>query len=135
MHSSYLHLVALAGALAATLIGSLRALRRAFERFVRDGEALEALLGSAALSSSLVAFEQLRRSPAWLAVVRAKGFVALAESPGFRLTMQQAGGRLDVVPISEANELGTPYLHAVWREATETGKMKAQPCRCRQNRI
>ena len=44
----------------------------------------------------LGAFEQLRRSALWQPVVRAKGFVCLAESAGFRLTMQQAGGRFDV---------------------------------------
>ena len=41
-------------------------------------------------------FERLRRSAVWRSVVRAKGFLSFAECSGFRLTMQQAGGRLEV---------------------------------------
>ena len=41
-------------------------------------------------------FEALRRSAAWRAVIRSKGFVAFEEAVGFRATLQQVGRRLDV---------------------------------------
>ena len=69
---------------------------------VRDGFRSIAFRPSRPLH--LQRFECLRRSPAWQAVVRAKGFLRFAESGGFRLTVQQAGGRFDVV----ASECASP---------------------------
>ena len=48
-------------------------------------------------SLRIAPFEALRRSPLWRPIVRAKGFMSFVECKGFRLTMQQAGGRFDVV--------------------------------------
>lgn len=50
----------------------------------------------------LCAFEALRRSHLWRGVVRAKGFLVFAESAGYRLTVQQTGGRIDVTLSSGA---------------------------------
>ena len=41
-------------------------------------------------------FEAVRLSPEWRKVVRAKGFLTIAEAPGYDLIYQQAGGRVDV---------------------------------------
>ena len=41
-------------------------------------------------------FEAVRRLHAWRSVVRAKGFLQFAESPGYAFVYQQAGGRVDM---------------------------------------
>ena len=50
----------------------------------------------------LAAFEQLRLSDDWTGVVRAKGFVSFVECPGYRLTLQACGARLEATALRVA---------------------------------
>ena len=50
----------------------------------------------------LAAFEQLRLSEDWAGVVRAKGFVSFVECPGYRLTLQACGARLEAIALRVA---------------------------------
>ena len=50
----------------------------------------------------LAAFEQLRLSDDWAGVVRAKGFVSFVECPGYRLTLQACGARLEAIALRVA---------------------------------